>query len=257
MIIDTHGHFQEAGYPLGSSVTVGAEEMIDAMDRYEIEQIWLSPTTGLLWEDQVHNRSMYEQLKKKYPKRFVGYAVFNPNRMEHFEDECKRCFLEYGFEAIKVHNWLQSFSAQSPECYRMVEASIQYGVPIMFHDGTPPYADTYQIAQLAERYPEARIILGHAGLYDSCRGAIQTVNCHDNLWLIVIGPTVGDAREILKKARPDRILFGSDYSCACGGWLGETLIRDRLEILQRACTSEAQFRQITYDNAKALIGASC
>lgn len=253
MIIDTHGHFQEPGYPIGSEAAVGAAEMLDTMDRYDIAQLWLSPIVGCLRDTGVHNRNLYEQVVRPYTERFVGYAVLNPSDPEALEDECKRCFLDYGFGAIKVHNWLQGFGAQQEATYRLVEASIRYGVPIMFHDGTPPYADTHQIAQLAERYPQARIILGHAGLYDSYRGAIETVNTHDNLWMIVIGPTVGDARKILAQTRPDRILFGTDYCCAGAGWQGETILRDRLEILQLACPDIALLRRITVDNAKALI----
>ena len=53
----------------------------------------------------------------------------------------------------------------------------------MFHEGTPPYADTLQVANLAELYPEAKIILGHAGLYDSYRNAVSAAKRLPNIFL--------------------------------------------------------------------------
>lgn len=75
MIIDTHGHTKDVNYPINSTEVVDAAAMIDAMDRFEIEQMWISPTSGMVNDCHEHNMIQYKNFKKLYPKRFVNFAV--------------------------------------------------------------------------------------------------------------------------------------------------------------------------------------
>ena len=253
MIVDTHGHIQDVHYPAGSELFVDAATMVDILDRHDISELWVSPITGLVRDFMVHNKKQYEFFKKPYPNRFKNYAVFNPYYPTETREELVRCFEEYAFDAIKIHSWVQGFFLHQPMIYEIVEASIKYNVPLMFHDGSPPYADTLQIAALAERYPESRIMLGHSGLYDSYRAAIQAANTHDNVWLILSGPMIGDMREIIQKTRNDRLLFGTDFCCAGTGWRGESIIKDRIRIVELACQDDDTLSLIMYKNAQNLI----
>ena len=255
-IIDTHAHVQDVNYPVGSAVYVDAEQMVAAMDRYGIDQMWISPCSGMVNDFQEHNKKQYEQFKLRYPARFLNYAVFNPYYPQRMREEFRRCFEEYGFEAIKVHSWVQGFPLHQPCMYEIMEAAQRYGVPVMFHDGTPPYADTLQIAALAERYPEVQVVLGHAGLYDSYRAAIEACRTLPNVWLCLIGPIVGDLRRILAEAPGERLLFGTDYCCAGAGPVGETLIPDRLEAVRLSCPDEALLQRILSQNAARLLACA-
>jgi len=256
LIIDTHGHIQDHDYPAGSTLFVDAGMMVDALDRHGIAEIWVSPVSAMVRGSDCayHNKKQYEQFKKPYPDRFRNYAVFSPYYGNEMREDIKRCFEEYGFEAIKIHSWVQGFGLHQPAMYEIMEAAVKYDVPVMFHDGTPPYADTLQIASLAQRYPESKVLLGHAGLYDSYRSAIQACNAHDNVWLILIGPITGDMREILRDARHDRLLFGTDYCCAGDGWVGESIIVDRINIIKFACPDKELYDLIMYKNAQTLMG---
>ena len=255
-VIDTHGHIQDAGYPIGSTLFIDAVTMVDTLDRYGISEIWVSPTSALICgaDCRYHNKKQYEEFKKPYPDRFRNYAVFNPFYPEQMRGEFKRCFEEYGFELIKVHSWVQGFFLHQSGMYEIMEASIKYNVPVMFHDGTPPYADTLQIAALAERYPESRVILGHSGLYDSYRAAILACNTHDNVWTQISASTVSDAKEIISKTRHDRLMFGTDFSCAGEGRVGESLIVDRINIIKLACSDDEVYDLIMFKNAQTLMG---
>lgn len=252
MIIDVHAHLLDTGYPIGSDLTISAAEMVDAMDRYNIAQMWVSPATALVKDFVKLNRYQNDFFKQTYPERFKNYAVFNPYFPEETKEEIKRCFEEYGFAGIKIHNWMQGIAPHQKAVYQIVEAAVKYDVPVLFHDGTPPYSDTLQLSAIAEMYPDAKIFLGHAGLYDSYRAAIQAANTHNNVWLVLIGPTIGDMKEIIANVRHDRLLFGTDYCFGGGGWIGESLIADRMDIVKYACKEERLLDQIFYQNALSL-----
>lgn len=254
MIIDTHGHTKDVNYPIYSTDVVDAATMIDAMDRFEIEQMWISPTSGMVNDCHVHNKIQYENFKKLYPKRFVNFAVVNPYYPEQMKEEIKICFEEYGFQGIKIHSWLQSFFLHQPGVYYIMEQAAKYNVPVLFHDGTPPYSDTLQIAGLAERYPEVQVILGHAGLYDQTRSAIQACNLHENVWLCLMGTTIGETREVFRDVkRKDHLVFGSDYCCGGAGRIPESIIPNRIDTVRIACPSQELYEQVMYWNAKKLI----
>lgn len=93
---------------------------------------------------------------------------------------------------------------------RIVELAVEYDVPVLYHDGTPPWSETLQVAAMADYYPEAKIIIGHSGLFDAYRSAIRACNTHDNIWLQICGPCVGDAPP-RSSVRPERTGF---YSAA-------------------------------------------
>ncbi len=255
MIIDMHAHVMDEGYPAGSDQRVEADTMLSAMDRYGIQEMWVSSAPAFVREAWRYNKRQYTLFQQKAPARFRCYGVFNPYFPQETREDVKRCFEDYGFSGIKVHTWLQGLVPHQKALYELVEASIFYRVPILFHDGTPPYADTLQVAALAGRYPEATLFLGHAGLYDAHRAAIQAANTHDNVWLILMGPTIGGMREIIAAARPDRLLFGTDYCFGGGDWTGDTLIDDRIDIVRSACPDAGLLADIFSNNARACIRA--
>jgi uncharacterized protein len=76
-IIDCHGHF---GYYVGTKIIpADAESMIPLMDKAGVEKICISAFLSIGPDCKVGN-DMVAQAVKKYPSRFVGYGVINPNR---------------------------------------------------------------------------------------------------------------------------------------------------------------------------------
>ena len=248
MIIDTHTHMADGGWPPGSTRAFTAEQMINAMDRFDVEKIWIFTETGLV-RDCIENNTKLHDFVKYAPKRFIPFLTVNANYHEQVPDEIRRCVEDLGFRGIKLHPWLQGFSLTSAIVFRMIEESIKYKIPVIVHDGTPPYCDTLQVANLAEIYPESKIILGHSGLHDTFRSAIIAANRFKNIYLCVSATEIGDNREIIRKVDNDRILFGSDFGVG-----DSSLIQDRIDALKYACETEEQERKFFYENARRLIG---
>lgn len=252
-MIDAHGHVMGPGYPLGSKFTISAEEILAAMERFQISQIWLSHCNAIALDDTRYNKELYESYAKQYPERLVGFASLDVFQgAGHCKDEIRRCVEGYGFKGIKIHSWIQGFALHHPVMYEVMETAEQYGLPILFHDGTPPYADTSQIAGLAERYPKVPVILGHAGLYDSYRAGIGASERLDNIYLCLVGNTISSMKEMLQKVKHERILFGSDYCFGQDSVTDQTLIQDRLDALLIAAEG-ADIEDILCGNAVQLI----
>ena len=92
-------------------------------------------------------------------------------------------------------------------------------------------------------------MIGHAGLFDAYRSAIRACNTHDNIWLIICGPCVGDAAQIIREAKTDRIVFGSDFAASDTA----NLMEERLKVLELACQDEGLHRKILCENAGKLM----
>jgi predicted TIM-barrel fold metal-dependent hydrolase len=132
---------------------------------------------------------------------------------------------------------------------RVLETCVEHDLPILFHDGTPPYSDSLQIANLAERFPKAKIILGHAGLYDGYRSAIAAARRQKNIYLCVCGPAISDVRAMIAALGPDRILYGSDG----GNAVSKNTFIQRIKLIREAAGDERVARQILEENPRALL----
>lgn len=248
MIIDTHTHFLDGNWLGVPAFELSIEKMIQTQDKYDISEFWISSCGALAEDFCKYNKEMYERTKI-YPDRFRNFATASLYYGDKALKNIERCIVDYGFFGIKVHYWMQGGSVHMPESHKLMELSIKHKVPVLFHDGTPPTSDTLQISYLADLYPEAKIILGHSGMFDTPKSAIEACNSHENIYLCISCSTLQGAEMIFKNARGDRLLFGSDYGAA----ETEDIFTDRRDIIEISCQNEDLKRKIFSENAKALI----
>jgi predicted TIM-barrel fold metal-dependent hydrolase len=248
MIIDTHTHFLDGGWLTAVATEPAVEEIIAAQDAFGISEMWISSLGAIAEDFCFYNRNMYEKTRA-YKTRFKYFAAANPYYGSKAIDEICRCIEDYGFRGIKIHFWMQGGSVHNPTTHRIMELAIEYKVPVLFHDGTPPACDSLQIAYLADLYPEAKIILGHSGLYDTPRSALEASIYHKNVYLCISCSTLQDAGMIFQKAPAEQLLFGSDYGAA----LGQDIISNRLDTIEFVCNDEVLKRNIYYENAARLM----
>jgi uncharacterized protein len=79
--------------------------------------------------------------------------------------EARRC-LDAGARGIKLHPRAQRFLLNDERLAPVFALAAERRVPILIHGGRglPPIAD--HLARLVERYPEAQLIIAHAGIAD-------------------------------------------------------------------------------------------
>jgi uncharacterized protein len=155
---------------------------------------------------------------------------------------------------VKLHPWVQAFSPHARGLDPVCEAAAALGVPILFHDGTPPFSAPLQLAALARRHPRTAIVLGHGGLHDLWREAIVAVETTPNLHVCMCATPVYAMRRIVERCPLDRILFGTD-----GGLVSQPVqqyVVLRLRQLEALRLTAEQRRAILLDNPERLLAAA-
>jgi hypothetical protein len=144
---------------------------------------------------------------------YVAFATVDPND-PGAADEIARCVRVHGMRGVKLHPWVQAFSAHTPGLDPVCEAAAQLGVPVLLHDGTPPFTAPLQLAALARRHPRTTLVLGHGGLHDLWREAAHAVETTPNLHVCLCATPPYAMRAIVDRCPLDRILFGTDGGLA-------------------------------------------
>src|SRR5207237_4976522 len=183
------------------------------------------------YEDcRAHNDRLLERAAR-HPQRLLPFITVDPKLGKASIDELERCIATGQFKGVKFHPWLQSFapSMAKPTMIELLKRAAEANLPVLFHDGTPPYATTFQIAACARWVPQATIVLGHAGLADYTIAAAQLARDIPNLYACVCGPRTADVRHIVETAGANKVLFGSDFGLS--DWM---IIEDRLASVRDA-----------------------
>ncbi len=206
-IIDAHTHFP--GYCLGDSPRT-IESIREEFMTAGLSGAWLFTTDGLILDCEKHNDILAEVVCN-HRDFFVPFCTVNPHRgAEQAIMELERCKSQLKMPGVKFHPWLQAFSMTNPSVVPILKRAGELHMPVIFHDGTPPYSSPLQIAAAAEKVPETQIILGHAGLDDLYEDAILACQRHENIYLCCCANSCGVIEEIVRRSPIDRLLFGSD-----------------------------------------------
>lgn len=164
--------------------------------------------------------------------------------------EAKRCLQDLRLRGLKFHPWVQGLSTADPTLGRICGLAGEVGVPVFFHDGTPCYSLSEQIAGLARRFPRTAFVLAHGGLLWNWRSALLASRLK-NAWICLCGPHVRAMELLCRGGDPDRILWGSDF-----GFGFADQIEYRLNLFQQTNIPDTVKRCILETNALRLLGSS-
>lgn len=246
-VIDCHTHLP--GYAFG----LKPRPIGDLRQEFEasgVVQAWLFTTDGLLRES-VRNNDILAEAVAADRDFFVPFCTVDPHEGEEAAlRELERAKRELDMKGLKLHPWLQAFSMTHPAVVPIFRRAGELGMPVVLHDGTPPYSCPLQIAAVAEKTPGTTVILGHTGLDDLYEDAILACHRHPNVHLCLCGPSPGPLAEIVRRCPPERLLFGSD------GGFGGDCVPWRLDKIRLAVHDDRVLETILFDNARKMLESS-
>jgi predicted TIM-barrel fold metal-dependent hydrolase len=124
-------------------------------------------------------------------------------------EEARRC-LDAGARGIKLHPRAQKFTAADERLAPVFEIAAERRVPILIHGGRglPPIAAG--LRALVDRYPDARLIIAHAGIADlaalaGCMAGRKGVLFDTSTWSPI------DLLDFYRLIPPEQVIYASDY----------------------------------------------
>lgn len=257
MILDAHVHLMSdtTGWYAYKKSAGGsdarswdADATVQLLDEAGIDRCFLFTLSGLYGFNDV--RAANDEVASAasaHPDRFAGFCTAFPNQnAAAAADEIRRC-LERGFKGVKFHPWLQAFPANSAYLYPSLEVCSEYRVPVLFHTGTPPYSQPFQVMEQARRFPDVPFIVGHFGKI-MFLDAVRSAELCPNVYLETSGAQVADLQFALERIGFERILFGTDLPIG-----GAASAKWNMTKIRSAVADEAALRAIMGENALRLM----
>jgi uncharacterized protein len=161
-------------------------------------------------------------------------------------EEAERC-LDLGARGIKLHPRAQKFDVSDGRLAPVFALAAERRVPILIHGGRglPPIAD--HLHKLVDTYPEAQLIIAHAGIADLAGLAGHFAGKAGVFFDTSVWSPI-DLLSFYRLVPPEQILYASDYPY--GMQPASLLIA--LRTARAAGLSEDQIRNILGPNANRI-----
>jgi uncharacterized protein len=242
--IDFHTHVGEWQEYHRAETARDFETILTVMDECGIERIVLF--VGGTQEEEYCNGITFS-LARSHPNRVVPFAVVNP----HYEDGIAERLSGYvqrdGIRGIKLHPDVFRRKVTEPVYERIFSAANEHGLIVLSHTWhESAFCAPELFGEIADSYPSARIVLGHAGGVRK-DGATRIAAEHNvYLELSTSFTYLGSLERMVDAIGSERILYGSDMP----------FIDPRTTIgwIEGSGISEDAKNRIFYENAAALLG---
>lgn len=240
MLIDAHAHLWKGSYGKNK------DAILRLAEAYHVDRTYVSA----LAEDFYPTGDDIEELNgetaafiREHPDLISGYCYVNP-RLESALTSLRRGIESQGMSGMKL--WVATF-CDDPLVFPLVEQCISYRVPILIHTfyktvGQLKYESLgANVAGLARRYPEAKIIMAHLGA--NCYTELKPVIEYKNVSFDISGSLYrrDELDYAVRLLGADRILFGTDSP-------GVNFLVSRGQVEEADLTNE-QRNLIYYKNA--------
>jgi hypothetical protein len=155
--------------------------------------------------------------------RVLGLATVLPGE-EGAADILAEAFAA-GLKGVKLHCHVQCFAPDAPALHEVYEACARAGRPLVMHAGREPASPQYKcdvhalcsagrVERVLKDHPGLKLCVPHLGA-DEFDAYERLLERHDNLWLdttmMVAGYFPIALPHRLLEARPERILYGTDF----------------------------------------------
>lgn len=213
-IWDLHGHLAGVN---GKTPEERADRLIEFADRMGIDRLCIymgmtfaydpSPSELRQANDEVHSAL------QRYPDRLLGFVYLNPKYVPESLAELDRCVRDGPMVGVKL--WVAKH-CNDADLDPLVRRATAYKAIIFQHtwmkiNGNLPGESTpLELAALAARHPEARLICGHSG--GDWEQGIRAIRAYPNIFADLAGgdPVAGITEMAIRELGVDRVLFGSD-----------------------------------------------
>ncbi|MFV1994271.1 MAG: amidohydrolase family protein, partial [Verrucomicrobiales bacterium] len=214
MIWDLHCHLPAFR---GATPEECVDRMIEIGGRLGIERFCVY--MGMKWErdpDPGSFRRQNDEILRALnhrPDRILGFVYLNPRHLAESLDEIERCVADGPMVGLKL--WV-AHRCSRPELDPIVERATALNAVVFQHTWSkvtgnlPGESTPSDLAILAKRHPEARLICGHTG--GDWEGGIRAIRTSPNVSIGIGGfdPTAGITETALRELGSGRIIFGSD-----------------------------------------------
>lgn len=114
--------------------------------------------------------SYFRDIVKEYPDKLMCFAGIDPHKKEQAINEAELSLTKYELDGITIYPFKHLLYADDPLYYPIYEVAIKYNAPIWIHTSmnwntkvSMDYGHPKYIDRLASKYPDLKIIAGHAG----------------------------------------------------------------------------------------------
>ena len=245
MIIDMHAHLWLA------RIESDKADIRSVIDQYSLSKVMISTLKGYIPDEEeitLCNDATLGFMKEE-PGVIEGYCYLNP-RNPNTMDELKRR-ISQGMCGVKL--WVATF-CDDPVVNPVIEYCIDEKLPILVHAfhksvGQLEFESLgINVANLAKRYPEAKLIMAHLGA--NCQRELKPVQDCPNVCADFSGSIhhCDDLAYAKKLLGAERLLFGSDMP-------GIDFATSYAQV-REAALSEEEREMILYKNAQKLFERS-
>lgn len=210
-IVDAHAHL---GPTVGFYIpTPDAASMVAMMDRLGIRTTCIASHLAVN-ADYARGNDQTAEAVQRFPVRLFGYVVPNPRYPEAVLPELCRGFDVLGLRAIKLHPTFQNYSVLDPACEPIWHFAEERNAVILSHTWeADPRCRPAHFAELAQKHPGARFLLGHSGgTLGGKREAVEVVKAHPNVYLEICGSmlTCAELEWMVTEVGAERVIYGTD-----------------------------------------------
>jgi predicted TIM-barrel fold metal-dependent hydrolase len=222
-VIDCHAHLHHRSR---SSWEADDSKLIAAADKLGIDQLCcsiLTPRRPATADGFRECNQWVAEAMRRFPGRVLGYCYVNPGYQREALTEIRRCVEEREFIGVKLYN---EYTCTEPVVFPIVELAIELGVLILQHAGhahyvleeQPRISDGGHLAELARRYPEAKLICAHVCGGGDWEWTIKALRHTPSVFLDTSGSVTDEgAMEMAAQVLgADRLVFGCDMSMTAG-----------------------------------------
>ena len=162
MIIDAHAHVEWPPNPAGDRAQVEGGDAL-GIDVFVCSCLAPRPSRPETFREA--NDRLIAAISE-FPGRIWGYCYVNPGFTREALAEIDRCLQVPDILGVKLYN---EYFFNEPVLRPIIELCLERDVPILEHQGhctdptssQPRISDASHLAQMANEYPEAKLILGH------------------------------------------------------------------------------------------------
>jgi predicted TIM-barrel fold metal-dependent hydrolase len=179
-LIDMHCHL---GPFLGSYLpNAEAEAMVRTKQRYGVKRLVAVPHAALLADPARGNRYMQATIDA-YPRDFLGYWGINPHYQAIIEEDLRSYDQTRGFVGLKFLPDYHAYPVDGPLYQTALRFADERGLLVLIHTwGLSLFNSPRQVGILAERYPNAILVMGHSG-YGEWDTSLALARDYPNVYL--------------------------------------------------------------------------